>query len=78
MPQFLAEPKPWFPEEGDVQAISVYEKGICFPSHMLPLGSWFSPEPRGALLASPSAKPQFGFCSQILSVSPGNVTVDRN
>lgn len=76
---FLAEPNPWFPEDGGVQTISVYEKGICFPSHMLPYGSWFSPEPSGALLPAPlSQTPVWFLCSQILPVSPGNVTVYRN
>lgn len=73
MPLFLTEPNPGFPEEGDVQTISVYAKGICFPSHMLPYGSWFSPEPSGALLPIPLSQTTVWFLC-----SPGNVTVYRN
>lgn len=70
IPLFLAEPKPWFPEEGNLQTISIYEKDVCFPSHILPYGSWFSPEPIGCLPPPPSAKPEFGFSVPRYSLFP--------
>ena len=78
IPLFLAKTKPWFPEEGNLQSTSIYEKGICFLSHILhvALGS-----PQNLVATSPSALSQtqvWFLSSQILSVSLGNITVYRN